>query len=313
MKKWMPLRGTFTQDGENIVFQGVTQPSDANMSTLFANQIIPEGIILFEDMISSGVIEANVKFEKFEKGDLAQIVFNYQNDFYYLCAGIANTLAKYSFNLINGQPSTIYATGYMDELPTTEFDIKLQLTGSFLELYINGIKVLASVVPVWINRTQVGILVKSREKVTIRNFKTNYKFPDAFIVSQFGDNYDVLYNQVIKPVCDKLKYNPIRGDEVASCTLILNDIITSIRDSAVIIADITPDNPNVFYELGYAHALGKPTILLCEKKIREKLPFDVSGFRTIFYDNSIGGKKEVEDKLEKHLQDIENSTYMGLQ
>lgn len=313
MKKWMPLRGNFTQDGENILFQGMTQPSDANMSTLFANQITPEGIILFEDMISSGVIEADVKFEKFEKGDLAQIVFNYQNDFYYLCAGIANTLAKYNFNLINGQPSTIYATGYMDELPTTEFNIKLQLTGSFLELYINGIKVLASVVPVWINRTQVGILVKSREKVTIRNFKTNCKFPDAFIVSQFGDNYDVLYNQVIKPVCDKLKYNPIRGDEVASCTLILNDIITSIRDSAVIIADITPDNPNVFYELGYAHALGKPTILLCEKKIREKLPFDVSGFRTIFYDNSIGGKKEVEDKLEKHLQNIENSTYMGLQ
>lgn len=91
-------------------------------------------------------------------------------------------------------------------------------------------------------------------------------------MSQFGGDYDILYDEVIKPVCEELKYNPIRGDEVVSCTLILNDIITSIRNSAIVIADITPDNPNVFYEVGYAHALNKPTILLCEKVIRDKLP-----------------------------------------
>lgn len=154
------------------------------------------------------------------------------------------------------------------------------------------------------NCTQVGIWVKSKSKVTINNFKTNYKRPEAFIVSQFGDCYDVLYDEVIKPVCENLNYKPIRGDEVTSCTLILNDIITSIRSSSVIIADITPDNPNVFYEVGYAHALAKPTILLCENGIRNKLPFDLSGFRTIFYDNSLGGKKQIEEKLKAHLQNI---------
>ena len=82
---------------------------------------------------------------------------------------------------------------------------------------------------------------------------------------------------------------------------------TSIQNSAVIIADITPDNPNVFYEIGYAHALKKPTILLCDKALRDRLPFDVSGFRTIFYDNSIGGKRRVEEKLEVYLQNINNS------
>lgn len=89
--------------------------------------------------------------------------------------------------------------------------------------------------------------------------------------------------------------------------MILNDIIASIRSASVIIADITPDNPNVFYEVGYAHALAKPTILLCEKGIRNKLPFDVSGFRTIFYDNTIGGKRQIEDKLRSHLQSIDYS------
>ena len=163
---------------------------------------------------------------------------------------------------------------------------------------------MTSAIPFGVDHTQVGIWVKSKGTVTINNFKTNSKRPEAFIVSQFGGYYDILYDEVIKPVCEELNYDPTRGDEVASCTLILNDIITSIRNSSVIIAEITPDNPNVFYEVGYAHALAKPTILLCEKGIRNKLPFDISGFRTIFYDNSIGGKRQIEEKLKEHLENI---------
>lgn len=96
------------------------------------------------------------------------------------------------------------------------------------------------------------------------------------------------------------KWMPLNGNFVES----KNSIVNSIRNSTIIIADITPDNPNVFYEVGYAHALNKPTILLCEKSIRHKLPFDVSGFRTIFYDNSIGGKKKIGARLEEYLQKV---------
>lgn len=308
MKKWMPIRGDFIASGENVVFQGEKLLSDKPlMHNVLMGQNTPNGIILFEDMISNGVIEATVTFEKLGKDDLAQIVFNYQNDFCYMCAGIGNTLAKYGFNYFNGQANTIYSTGFMEELPATQFDIKLHLTGSFLELYVNSIKVLSSAIPFLVKHTHTGILVKSREKVTISKFLVDYKRPEVFIISQFGGDYDVLYDEVIKPVCIKLQYNPIRGDEVVSCSMILSDIITSIQNSAVIIADITPDNPNVFYEIGYAHALNKPTILLCDKALRDRLPFDISGFRTIFYDNSIGGKKRVEEKLEIYLQSISNS------
>jgi len=55
--------------------------------------------------------------------------------------------------------------------------------------------------------------------------------------------------------------------------------------------------------VGYAHAINKPTILLCEKD-RDKLPFDISSFRTLFYENSIGGKSEVEKKLTEFLESI---------
>jgi nucleoside 2-deoxyribosyltransferase len=75
-----------------------------------------------------------------------------------------------------------------------------------------------------------------------------------------------------------------------------------MRKSEVIIAEITPVNQNVFYELGYAHALGKPTILLAERG--KQLPFDVSGYRVLIYDNTIAGKRQVEDGLKKHLNSI---------
>ena len=70
----------------------------------------------------------------------------------------------------------------------------------------------------------------------------------------------------------------------------------------MVIADITPVNANVFYEVGYSHALKKPTILLAQRGT--KLPFDISGFRTIFYDNTIDGKGQVEDGLKKHLNEV---------
>ena len=84
--------------------------------------------------------------------------------------------------------------------------------------------------------------------------------------------------------------------------LILEDIVRGIIDAKIVVAEITPPNQNVFYELGYAHALNKPTILLAERG--KTLPFDVSGYRCLFYENTIGGKGKVEEGLRKHLDAI---------
>lgn len=306
-KKWMPLSGNFIENENSVVFQGNNQSNTDHSSLLntLVPQLAPSGMVLYDDIISCGSIEATIEFEKFDRGDLGQIVFNYQNYDNYMCAGVGNTAVKFGINVINGSVSnTISATGFMDALPVKRFDMTVCMMGSYLELWVNSIRVLTSPSPFPISPSQVGVLVKSNGKVTISNFKANYQKPEAFIVSQFGGDYDILYSDVIEPVCDRLGYKPIRGDEIASCSMIINDIADSIRNATVIVADISPDNPNVFYEVGFAHALNKPTILLCEKSIREKLPFDVSGFRTIFYDNSIGGKKKVEEKLGEYLRKI---------
>ena len=185
--------GDFIACGESIIFQGEKQLStETESQNLFMNQVAPCGIVLFEDAISSGTIETSVEFETFGTDDLAQIVFNYQNDFSYMYAGVGNTVAKYGFNYFNGQSNTIYATGFIGKLNITQFDIKLHLMGSFLELYVNGIKVLSSSIPFIVNQAQVGVLVKSRGKITISNFETGYKRPEVFIISQFGGDYDIL-------------------------------------------------------------------------------------------------------------------------
>lgn len=84
--------------------------------------------------------------------------------------------------------------------------------------------------------------------------------------------------------------------------MIFQDIQGEIEQAEIVIADITPPNPNVFYELGYAHALGKPTILLAQRD--SKLPFDISSFRIVFYNDTIAGKTEVRRSLRRHLEAI---------
>jgi nucleoside 2-deoxyribosyltransferase len=119
---------------------------------------------------------------------------------------------------------------------------------------------------------------------------------------QYGQPYDSVYTEVIKPVCEDLGLAALRADDVQKPGIILQDIVRSILESDVIIAEITPPNPNVFYELGYAHALSKNTILLAERG--KELPFDIRSYRCIFYDNTIRGKREVEAALRKHLGSI---------
>ena len=150
MKKWMPLKGNFTQEDNEIVFEGLSQQTSVNpiVRELLISQAVPDGIVLYEDVISNGTIEATIEFEKFDKGDLAQIIFNYGNDSYYMCAGVANTSAKYGFNLMNGQLNTIYATGFIEELSFSCFDLNLQLFGSFLRLSVNGIQVSIQSLPI---------------------------------------------------------------------------------------------------------------------------------------------------------------------
>lgn len=73
-----------------------------------------------------------------------------------------------------------------------------------------------------------------------------------------------------------------RGDDRVLTTPILEKIAEFIRQADVVIADCSGRNPNVFYELGMAHALAKPVILITSDEV-EEAPTDIRAFEFISY------------------------------
>lgn len=72
-----------------------------------------------------------------------------------------------------------------------------------------------------------------------------------------------------------------RADSINNQRNILHDIVGSISEADIVIADLTSSNPNVYYELGIAHALGKPVILLTQDI--DEVPFDLRPYRLLLY------------------------------
>lgn len=201
----------------------------------------------------------------------------------------------------NGKWEFVAVSGAGD-LPTARpIPLRVRVRGSQITLFVDDVKVCTAVENV--QESQLALFLQGPSDFFVSEFAVTVQRPKAFIVMQFSDQFNALYSDVIKPTCEKFGFEVVRADDIYNSGLIIQDIVRSIRESSFVIADITPDNPNVFYEVGYAHGIGKTTILLSDRR-RDKLPFDVSGFRTLFYDNTIGGKKAVEDSLTKHLENL---------
>ena len=145
-----------------------------------------------------------------------------------------------------------------------------------------------------------GLLDHVGADIIIRDFDVLSEKPVAFIIMQFSTPFNELYEGVIRPVCSDLGVRAVRADDAYGPGLIIADVVRQIDESKIVVAEISPLNANVYYEVGYSHARGKPTILIADRKT-EKLPFDVSPFRTLFYDNTIDGKRRVEEGLRRHL------------
>ena len=220
-----------------------------------------------------------------------------------LAFGVNCLGAPYGFALLrNWTWEPVLGAGHGSTLPARRWmTISARVAGSSIEMLVDGVRILSTLRT--LRRGQIGLFMQGNSAIKFRNLKVDAQQPMCFVVMQFSDDFGVLYKDVIKPVCEQYGYHVVRGDDFYTSGQILEDITQSIRSSALVIADVTPDNANVFYELGYAHGIGKPTILLSDRS-REKLPFDISGFRTLYYDNTIGGKGVVEERLRQHLEAI---------
>ena len=120
-------------------------------------------------------------------------------------------------------------------------------------------------------------------------------------MATFGD----VYLLGIREVADKLGFAVDRADDIEHNENILEVIQDRIRQCDVVVADMSGRNPNVFYEIGYARALGRPTILLCRKG--ETVPFDLQSINYIGYASIVDLRERLERRL-KSLSEQEDNT-----
>ena len=263
---------------------------------------------------AAAVLRSNIEFESGElsfeaylndPGSTCQVGVNMEGQSDpVLFAGLNVGRAAYGFASIqrDGDWNLLENAGWGNPVTIGEWlAVKLRVVGSRVDLFVNEVRVCSTLQN--LSKGPIELFLRGEKAITVRNVEIAESKPQAFVVMQFTDAFDALYRDVIKPTCEKFGLTAVRADDIHKSGLIIDDIARSIEEASVIIADLTVDNPNVFYEVGYAHAIKKATILLSDRT-RDKLPFDVSGFRTIFYDNTIGGKSDVEARLTAHLENI---------
>ena len=133
----------------------------------------------------------------------------------------------------------------------------------------------------------------------------------CFIVMPFSTLFQSEYDNIIKPALSELNLTCIRGDEIYSKQRIMDDIWSSIRSCRFVLAELTGRNPNVLYEIGLAHAIGKPVIIITRNG--DDVPFDLKDLRYLYYDvnDPFWGenlKKGIQSLVNKVLEnpDLEN-------
>jgi hypothetical protein len=120
-------------------------------------------------------------------------------------------------------------------------------------------------------------------------------------------NSNDLLELIIKPVAEKNNYEVQRSDTLGEPGFVTNQIINFLYDSPLVIADLTNGNPNVFYELALRHVIDKPVIHMI--KCGQKLPFDISTMRTIYYDLDLKNGINAIKELDNHIKSIKDIKY----
>ena len=105
----------------------------------------------------------------------------------------------------------------------------------------------------------------------------------VFVLTPFHQRFDNTFDLIFQ-VCNKVGLKCIRGDEEFINGPVLNHILKEMLSAAIIIANIDGRSPNVYYELGIAHALDKNVILVSSSL--EEVPFDVKSHRLIIWESN---------------------------
>lgn len=129
----------------------------------------------------------------------------------------------------------------------------------------------------------------------------------CFIMQPFAAPLGGYYETIFRPAVEQAGLTAVRADaEIFGTGKIIDQIWRGVRAAKVLVAELTTKNPNVFYELGLAHALEKPVVLVSSNQ--DDVPFDLRHIRVIFYDQAdpFWGQKLI-DKVADNIKSAINN------
>jgi len=125
---------------------------------------------------------------------------------------------------------------------------------------------------------------KTKKSVRDASRKVENLENSCFTIMPFGERFDSYFEMVYKPAIIEAGLFPTRADDLYRPGPIISDIWMYTQKAKVVLADLAGKNPNVFYELGLAHAISKPVILAASSM--DDVPFDLRHLRVLEYDQS---------------------------
>ena len=133
-----------------------------------------------------------------------------------------------------------------------------------------------------------------------REFALNDRM--AFVLSPFTDHFDAVYADHIKPVVERCGLSCLRADDIYGNQPIIEDIWRYTNEARIVVAELTGRNPNVLYETGIAHTVGKDVILVTQSL--EDVPFDLRHIRCVVYEFTPRGTQRFEEQLQETILNL---------
>ena len=126
----------------------------------------------------------------------------------------------------------------------------------------------------------------------------------CFVIQPFdNDKYDQRYTDVFEQAIAKAGLEPYRVDKDLSVRIPIEDIERGIAESTICFAEISTDNPNVWYELGFAFACNKDVVMVCSDERQGKFPFDIQHrIVTTYKTSSRSDFDKLEESIVKKIQ-----------
>jgi hypothetical protein len=255
---WAPILGAWKIENDGQTFLGQGHLAVAHGLSF------PMGLAVSNAMLQNGRCRVRIKFSAHFGADVqaAGIVVGYRSpEQHYVFAELGAAQAAYSIGeFVSGfgwRPITV--TGTLDNLRRDhDYLLELKIIGQEMRMMVDDVPVLQHLLSRPLEGKQVGLIAAGGNSISFSDFTVVPLRPRAFVAMEFTEPYDTFYREVIQQQAETAGFEVVRIDEKAGPGVIFQDIQREIEQAEIVIAEITPANPNVFYELGYAHALVSP-------------------------------------------------------